>query len=123
MLLNELQSNASFSSPLKYQKLNVDDFDAIFLPGGHDKRIREYLESQFLQKVVADFFTAQKPVAAICHGVVLVARSKNPETGKSVLFDYKTTALLKSQERLVSRLDNHGLNVTLVTAPAILAAN
>jgi putative intracellular protease/amidase len=96
----QMDNDSAFCKPLEYSEIREVDFDAIFLPGGHDKRVKEYLESSLLQRTVADFFAAQKPVAAICHGVVLVARSKNSETGKSVIHDYKTTALLKSQERL-----------------------
>ena len=42
---------------------------------------------------VAHFFDAQKPVAAICHGVLLAARSISARTGRSVLWGYQTTAL------------------------------
>ncbi len=96
----QMDSDSAFRNPLKYSELAEADFDAILLPGGHDKKVKEYLESTLLQQLVAEFFAAQKPVAAICHGVVLVARSKNRETEKSVIHNYKTTALLKSQERL-----------------------
>ncbi len=96
----QMDSDSAFCSPFRYSDLEDTEFDAILLPGGHDKKVKEYLESSLLQRIVAAFFATQKPVAAICHGVVLVARSKNNETGKSVIYDYKTTALLKSQERL-----------------------
>jgi putative intracellular protease/amidase len=55
--------------------------------------MRDYLESATLQRHVADFFDTQKPVAAICHGVLLAARSTSKGTGRSVLHGYKTTAL------------------------------
>jgi hypothetical protein len=55
--------------------------------------MREYLESEILQRHVASFFAEQKPVAAICHGVVLAARSVSLQTGRSVLHGYQTTAL------------------------------
>lgn len=55
--------------------------------------MRDYLESKTLQRLVANFFEAQKPVAAICHGGLLAARSISPRTGCSVLHGYKTTAL------------------------------
>ena len=76
---------------------NDDQFEGILLPGGHAKGMREYLESQVLQNIVTLFFASQKPIGAICQGVVLVARSKKAD-GKSVLFGRKTTALLSSQE-------------------------
>ncbi len=95
---NEMEKNDSFRNPLKYADSEEKHFDAFLLPGGHDKAVREYLESKILQQRVVDFFKAKKPVAAICHGVVLAARSINPENNKSVLYDYQTTALLRSQE-------------------------
>jgi protease I len=65
--------------------------------------MRPYLESTLLHRVVAEFFAAGKPIGAICHGVVLVARS-TAATGRSVLHGRKTTALLRSQELLAWNL-------------------
>ena len=106
----EMERSDPFLHPLKYDPLREQDFDALLLPGGHDKGVREYLESKLLQDIVADFFTAQKPVAAICHGVVLAARSIDPITLKSVLHSYKTTALLRSQEMGAYQLTRFWLN-------------
>lgn len=72
-----------------------------------------------LQDLVADFFSAKKPVGAICHGVVLAARSIDPDTGKSVLHNYRTTALLKSQEMLAYRLTQLWLKDYYLTYPEI----
>jgi len=114
---HEMQSDASFCKPVAYSDLEADGYDAIFLPGGHDKRIKDYLESTVLQQTVADFFLTQKPVAAICHGVVVAARSTNPDTGKSVIHNYKTTALLKSQERLAYNMTRLWLHDYYLTYP------
>lgn len=84
----------AYRAPLRWDELRADDFDGVVLPGGHRSRgMREYLESDRLQRMVAGFFAADKPVGAICHGVVLVARSIDPRTTRSVLFGRKTTAL------------------------------
>jgi putative intracellular protease/amidase len=53
---------------------------------------------------VVDFFDAQKPVAAICHGVLLAARSISPKTGQSVLHGYKSTALTWALENSAWRV-------------------
>lgn len=83
MLLKlEMEKSKAFCNPIKYSEIKENDFDAILLPGGHDKGVKEYLESKILQQLIADFFKAQKPVAAICHGVVLVARSVDSKTKK-----------------------------------------
>jgi putative intracellular protease/amidase len=52
-----------------------------------------YLESSVLQGVVAEGFRRKLAVGAICHGVLLAARSVDPETGRSVLYGRNTTAL------------------------------
>ena len=67
---------------------------------GHRARgMRSYLESPVLQALVVKAFTAGRPVAAICHGVLLAARSINPETGRSILYGRRTTALTWALER------------------------
>ena len=86
-----------FKSPLRWADFRAADFDAVLLPGGHAKGMRPYLESTVLQGQVAQFFAANKPVAAICHGVLLAARSKAAD-GRSVLYGRKTTGLTKTLE-------------------------
>jgi putative intracellular protease/amidase len=89
-----MRTSPSFGAPVPYSTLRVDQYDGLVLPGGHWARgMRQYLEDKQLQRFVGDFFDADKPVAAICHGVVLAARSRSARTGKSVLYGRKTTAL------------------------------
>ncbi len=89
-----------FKAPLKWADIDAGQFDGLLLPGGHRARgMRRYLESSVLQRVVAAFFDADKPVAAVCHGVLLAARATSNKTGKSVLFGRKTTALTWAMER------------------------
>lgn len=94
----EMEEDQGFCTPTKYEDLKESDFDAIFLPGGHDKGVKEYLESKILQDLIVQFFKSEKPVAGVCHGIILIARSIDKETGKSVIANYKTTSLLKTQE-------------------------
>ncbi len=89
----QMQEDVHFRQPLRWDQLHAEEFDALLLPGGHAKGVREYLESPILQAFVAAFFDADKPVAAICHGVVLAARSRSVKTGRSVLEGRRTTAL------------------------------
>jgi putative intracellular protease/amidase len=96
----QMQHSPAFLKPVRYSNLKVADYDGLVLPGGHWARgMRQYLEDPLLQRFVGDFFDADKPVAAICHGVVLAARSLSPRTGRSVLFGRKTTALTWTLEK------------------------
>ena len=98
-------ADPSYSKPLRWDSVDPSSFDALMLPGGHRARgMRDYLESATLQRHVADFFEAQKPVAAICHGVLLAVRSHSAKTGRSVLYGYKTTALTWALENSAWKL-------------------
>jgi putative intracellular protease/amidase len=95
----------NYSAPLRWDAIDSSAFDALLLPGGHRARgMRDYLESPVLQHYVTDFFEMQKPVAAICHGVLLAARSISKRTGRSVLHGYKTTALTWALENSAWKL-------------------
>ena len=84
----------AYSTPRRFAELRVADYEGLLLPGGHWARgMREYLEDPLLQHFVGEFFDSAKPVAAICHGVVLAARSRSAVAGKSVLHGRRTTAL------------------------------
>ena len=84
----------AFATPARYDELRVEDFSGLLLPGGHWARgMRRYLEDPVLQRFVGAFFDSGKPVAAICHGVVLAARSPSARTGRSALWGRRTTAL------------------------------
>jgi len=90
----EMIVDPNYVAPRRWDALEPSGFDALLLPGGHRARgMREYLESEILQRHVASFFDEEKQVAAICHGVLLAARSISKHTGRSVLWGYQTTAL------------------------------
>ncbi|MFY9784085.1 MAG: type 1 glutamine amidotransferase domain-containing protein [Acidimicrobiales bacterium] len=96
----QLIRNASFNSPLTWDKASAKRFDGIVVAGGHRARgMRPYLESDVLQRLIVNFFRAEKPVGAICHGVLLAARSVDPSTKASVLHGRRTTALTWTLEQ------------------------
>lgn len=88
-----------FQHPLVWSDVSAAQFQGLVLPGGHAQGMRQYLESTSLRDTVLEFVQANKVVAAICHGVVVLARTQDPATGKSVLWERQVTGLLKSLER------------------------
>ena len=93
----EMSQSEEFKNPINWGDIDTAIYDGLILPGGHAQGMREYLESEALQSCVGKFFELNKPVGAICHGVVLASRSQKLD-GRSVLFGRKTTALLGIQE-------------------------
>ena len=86
-----------FRHPIRWDDIRESEYDALLLPGGHAKGMRPYLESARLKAAVAAFFAERKVVGAICHGVLLAARSQGAD-GRSVLHGRRTTALTKLME-------------------------
>lgn len=70
----------NFGLNATFDEVNVADFDALVLPGG---RAPEYLrlDSKVIE-IVRGFAEAQKPIAAICHGIQILTAAKVIE-GKS----------------------------------------
>jgi putative intracellular protease/amidase len=101
----DMLRSAEFEHPVSWSQASLDGIDALLLPGGHRARgMRSYIDSDTLQRLVVDAFTRGLLVAAICHGVLLAARSVDPATGRSVLYGRKTTSLTWAMERLAWRL-------------------
>ena len=113
----EMCDESAFQSPLSWSNLNVDDFDALILPGGHAQGMRQYLGNTELHQFVADFWATERPVGAICHGVITLARAKDAN-GNSILQGSKTTCLPKYMERLAYYLTFWKLGTYYRTYPA-----
>ncbi|EXJ92885.1 hypothetical protein A1O3_01439 [Capronia epimyces CBS 606.96] len=92
-------TSPNFQNPLAWNdtSFSLADYDLVFLPGGHEKGVRQIIDSPRVHELLASYFPetkkpSRKSVAAICHGVQVLAMTSTGE-GKSVLHDVKTTAL------------------------------
>jgi putative intracellular protease/amidase len=95
----QLTESTGFRSPLAWSELEMSDYAGLILPGGHAPGMRQYLGSAELQARVAEFWALDRPVGAICHGVLVLARTRDATTGASLLADRRTTCLPKYLER------------------------
>jgi putative intracellular protease/amidase len=86
-----------FNQPLAYGSVVASDYDGLYIPGGHAPGMKSMLESKEAQAICQYFMHENKPVAAVCHGVLLLARSQTEE-GESVLAGRTTTGLISSME-------------------------
>lgn len=94
-----MEEAPAFRSPMAYVDIVAEDFDGLHLAGGHAPGMKPYLESEVLQRRVAEFFAANRPVSAVCHGPVVLARAKDADSGKSVVHGRRLTALTRLLER------------------------
>jgi putative intracellular protease/amidase len=101
----DMRQSAEYHNPSSWAQATLDGIDGLLLPGGHRARgMRSYIDSEVLHRLVVDAFARGVIVAAICHGVLLAARSVDPATGRSVLYGRRTTALTWALERTAWRL-------------------
>ncbi len=95
----ELIRSPEFTATQAWAALDPAGYDALLLPGGHAPGMRQYLGSAVLAGQVARFWPLGRPVGAICHGVLVLARTRDAATGRSVLAARRTTCLPKYMER------------------------
>ena len=96
-LYHEAAATEAFRKPRRWADVRVSEYEALVLPGGHAPGMKQYLESTLLQAIALDFVRT-KPVGAICHGVVVLARTLERKTGKSVINGRRATALPSALE-------------------------
>jgi putative intracellular protease/amidase len=114
----ELRSSPAFERPIRWPDIDPAAFDACVLPGGHAPGMKQYLGSSALMEKVAAFAATDKPLGAICHGVLLLARAQDPATAKSVLYKRRTTCLPAYMERTAYVLTAWKLGSYYRTYPA-----
>jgi len=107
LLYKEMEKDDKFMNPISWDSIETTDYDGLILTGGHAKGMRQYLENIILQKKISSFWSLNRPVGAICHGTLLLARckklssqssSEDEEKEESCLHGRKTTCLPKYLE-------------------------
>jgi putative intracellular protease/amidase len=92
-------------------EIEPERFDGLVLAGGHAPGMKQYLGSAELQTKVRAFWELGRPVGAICHGVLVLARA-------GVLGRCRTTCLPKPMERGAYLLTSWKLGKYYRTYPA-----
>ena len=95
----QLATAPEFTEPVSWASVDMARFDGLLLPGGHAPGMKQYLGSHGLQRQVGAFWARGRPVGAICHGVLVLARTTDPATGHSLLAGRRTTCLPRYMER------------------------
>lgn len=108
----------AFRRPIRWDAIGASAFDALLLPGGHASGMRQYLGSAPLRERVAAFAMLGRPIAAICHGVLVLARASDPRTGDSLLAGRSVTCLPRYMEALAHGLTAWKLGRYYRTYPA-----
>jgi len=115
-LYEAMAASPEFLNPVAWGKVDAATFDAFHFPGGHAPGMKPYLESEAIRSIARAAFAADKPVSAICHGVIPLVRAKRPD-GHALLHGRKTTALTNGMENIAVSIARHVLGNHYRTYP------
>ena len=103
-----MAESAEWKTPLSWntEGFTLDDYDLVFLPGGHEKSVRQVIDSKDVHRLLIDFFPktkkqpppgssdshGKKVVGAVCHGVMCLSEARDAD-GRSPIHQCATTAL------------------------------
>jgi putative intracellular protease/amidase len=96
---NVMLQDPRYARPMTWADAAAWDADGVVFPGGHAAGVKPYLESRAVQKIALEAHRRGAVIGAICHGVLVLARTTDPHTGRSLLDGKTVTALTKSLER------------------------
>ena len=94
---NELANTA------KLTEMKVEDFDAVFYPGGHGPLWDLYSDRESIA-LIEGFIAARKPVATVCHAPAVLLNAKD-ENGEPLVKGKRVTGFSNSEEAAVELTD------------------
>lgn len=94
---NELANTA------KLAEMKVEDFDAVFYPGGHGP-LWDLHKDSYSIALIEGFIAAGKPVATVCHAPAVLLKAKD-QNGDPLVKGKKVTGFTNSEEAAVKLTD------------------
>lgn len=93
------QARAQLASTRRLAEIQVDDFDAIFYPGGHGP-LWDLTGDADSRRLIEGFVAAGRPVAAVCHAPTVLLEARTPE-GEPLVKGRRVTGFANSEEEAV----------------------
>ena len=92
-------AQAKLENTLVLSQISANDYDTLFLPGGHGP-MWDLSSDENMKKIVEDFYSDKKIVSAVCHGPagLLQATDRN---GNSILKGKRITGFTNNEESAV----------------------
>lgn len=68
----------SLAAPLPVAKVSLDDYDAVYIPGGHAPMTDLAIDAE-VGRLLADAAARDLPIAALCHGLAALLSATRPD--------------------------------------------
>lgn len=96
----DADAKAQLAATRVLEDVSVDDYDAVFYPGGHGP-LWDLAEDLHSIALIERALSAGKPVATVCHAPGVLRHVKDPSTGESVVRGKRVTGFTNSEEAAV----------------------
>ncbi|WP_179401016.1 type 1 glutamine amidotransferase domain-containing protein [Burkholderia guangdongensis] len=93
-------ARAALATTRRLADVSVDDYDAVFYPGGHGP-LWDLADDSHSIALIERAIAAGKPVAAVCHAPGVLRHVKNPATGESIVRGKHVTGFSNREEAAV----------------------
>ncbi|ACU73447.1 ThiJ/PfpI domain protein [Catenulispora acidiphila DSM 44928] len=100
----ELDHLPDLRTPLVLDDVELDGYEALFVPGGHAP-LEDLATDRVAGTLITDALTAGKPVGAVCHGPAAFLAAHRPD-GTPAIAGYRITAFTDEEERQGGLADN-----------------
>ncbi|KAG8983144.1 hypothetical protein FRB90_006279 [Tulasnella sp. 427] len=87
---------------LKLSEVNVEDYVAVFYPGGHGPAI-DLPTDELNINIANEFFRAKKPVSAVCHGPCAIVNATDA-AGEPIVKGRTVTGLSNVEEEMAKKV-------------------
>ena len=94
--LKDIEAMNFLSNSMLLSAIKADDFDVVFLPGGHGP-LWDLANNEILNQLLEAFHRTGKPIGAVCHGVVGLVSLQN-DKGEPLVKGKQLTGFSNSEE-------------------------
>lgn len=95
----DTDANEALANTVKLDAVSVDDFDAVFYPGGHGP-LWDLAESKVSSDLIESFIAADKLTALVCHAPGVLRHAKTAD-GRPLVEGKKVTGFTNTEEAAV----------------------
>ncbi|GAB3648122.1 type 1 glutamine amidotransferase domain-containing protein [Glycomyces tarimensis] len=118
--IHSIIGHHQFQEPVAVADVRMEDFDAVYVPGGHGP-MEDVASDEHCGRLVTEAYRSGKPVGVVCHGAAALLSAAG-EDGANVFAGRRVTAFTNAEEKmgglaeqapwlLEDRLVEAGLNV------------
>ncbi len=98
MLMSTPKFRQSLKSSVSVESINVSEYEAIYLAGGHGAAF-DFRQSEALQLKLSEFYSAKKLLSGVCHGVAGFIDTKDA-FGNIIVRNKKITGFSNFEDKL-----------------------